>query len=435
MLRACVLAGLLIACERRSTEQPPPVPRDAAIDAPVDAFVDQARIEALDRLYTYFATTGRKRSPVEAPDYMTHAYREWIFAYAYARAGKPERAKELVMTAKSRLESVEDDPVHRVLADAYAARVTNALAGKSSAAAPLPARVEAQLAMLDRVARYKVDRLREVSRVLNATEQVDAIGAFAKRMKDYRGHELESLRGVADADARGKLVSELVEQLATTEEERRLRFLIGIVSEAKVLPAASARRVLGQVTAQIELVASEERALAWATVIGLADMVDRARIHELVQKAAVSFTETDGDDLEQALVEIVRTIGKTHRAELGELWKRAEPRALDAKQSSRVRAAFAAGLVQLGDPRAKPMLAELEAPLDEVGGMTLHARLELVHALALAFAQLPREEALAAIERLARQYPGITDSYGTNSHYALSLLWLMDSVIVGVVDE
>lgn len=285
MLRACVLAGLLIACERSSTEQPKPTPRDAAIDAPIDALVDQARIDALDRLYTYFATTtGRKRSPVEANEQLTNAYREWIFAYGYARAGKPQRTAELVMTAKSRLETVADDPVHRVLADMYAARVTNAL-----------------------------------------------------------------------------------------------------------------------------------------------------RIAELVQKAGASFAAADGLYLGPAMVELVRTIGKTHRTELGELWKRVEPKALDPAAGLQLRIAFAAGLAQLGDPSATSMLAALEAPLAEA--MTLTARLEISRALVLGLAQLPRDEALAAIERLARQYPGITDSFGTNTHYAKSVLELMDIVVIGVVDE
>ncbi|MDQ3339319.1 MAG: hypothetical protein M4D80_29495 [Myxococcota bacterium] len=436
MRRAYLIAIVLLGCERASEQPTPPPPRDAQIDAPGDARVDPARIEALDRLYTYFATTPRKRSPVEANEQLTHAYREWIFAYGYARAGKPARTAELVMTAKSRLEHVPDDPVHAALASAYAARVTAALAGKP-ATESLPAGVESQLALLDRVERYKVDRLRESSRVLGPPEVVDAIGAFSRRIKDARGADFDKLQGVVDPDERAKILSQILENAAKVEEDERVNLLDGALAEAERMPAGLAKRVLATAIAQIELAPAAKRGRVYARAIAVAAMSDLARLPQLVEQAGPALVQLVDWELARALEVLVRSIGRTHRTELAAIWKQLEAKALDTKQKPddavpRLRAAYAAGLVQLGDPRAKEMLAAIEKAGDS---RSISYRLELSRTLVLAYAQLPSDEALAAIERVARQFPSISDSFSTNSHYAKSVLELMDTVVVGVVDE
>jgi hypothetical protein len=423
----------LLGCERRSTEQPPPTPRDAQIDAPADARVDPMRIETLDRLYTYFATTARERSPVEADEQLTNAYREWIFAYGYARAGKPARTAELVMTAKSRLENVADDPVHAVLANAYAARVTAALAGKPPTTA-LPANIEAQIALLDRMERYKVDRLREASRVLGPPEAIDAIGAFARRIKDARGADFEKLQGIVDPDARAKILSQVLENVAQAAEDERATVLDGALVEAERLPAALAKRVLATAIAQIELAPAARRGRVYARALAVAAKSDPQRLPQLAEQAGPALAKLDAWDLAPALEVLVRSIGKTHRTELGAIWKHVESKALDTKKpdQARLRAAYAAGLIQLGDPRAKDMVAAIEKAGDP---RSLSYQLELSRTLVLAHAQLPPAESLAAIERVARQFPDVTDSFSSNTHYAKSVLELMDIVVVGVVDE
>ncbi|MEJ7603791.1 MAG: hypothetical protein WKG01_38245 [Kofleriaceae bacterium] len=78
------------------------------------------------------------------------------------------------------------------------------------------------------------------------------------------------------------------------------------------------------------------------------------------------------------------------------------------------------------------MLAAIEKAGD---ARSMSYQLELSRTLVLAYAQLPPAEALAGIERVARQFPNVTDSLSSNSHYAESPLELMDIVVVGVVDE
>jgi hypothetical protein len=118
---------------------------------------------ALDRLREKIGSTRRKRSPVEAPAQQTGAYVDLQLAHGYARIGQHERARALEQGARAALGSVLTDPVHNYLVNAYSARVEQAIAGQPPET-PLPDNLGAQLAALDRVARYKVDRLRAPSR-------------------------------------------------------------------------------------------------------------------------------------------------------------------------------------------------------------------------------------------------------------------------------
>ena len=58
---------------------------------------------------------------------------------------------------------------------------------------------------------------------------------------------------------------------------------------------------------------------------------------------------------------------------------------------------------------------------------------ELLRATALAYAMAPISVAIAGIERLgAERIHGITDEYGTNSHYCLAMLVFAESLILGL---
>ena len=67
--------------------------------------------------------------------------------------------------------------------------------------------------------------------------------------------------------------------------------------------------------------------------------------------------------------------------------------------------------------------------------MTLTQRLDLTRALASAYAQAPINDALAAIADLSSQLRDITDSFGTNSHYCLSVLHFVESLVVGIASD
>nr|MBA3498778.1 hypothetical protein [Deltaproteobacteria bacterium] len=91
-------------------------------------------------------------------------------------------------------------------------------------------------------------------------------------------------------------------------------------------------------------------------------------------------------------------------------------------------------LAFLGDTnRALPILDSARKALGE--SMTLTARLELTRALAQAYAQAPLGHALGGITELAGQLRDITDSFGTNSHYCLSVLHFVESLVLGITSD
>src|SRR6185503_7904301 len=67
--------------------------------------------------------------------------------------------------------------------------------------------------------------------------------------------------------------------------------------------------------------------------------------------------------------------------------------------------------------------------------LLLATRLELTRALALAYAQAPLRNALGGIAELADQLRDITDSLGTNSHYCLSVLHFVESLVLGITSD
>src|SRR5262249_36590809 len=100
----------------------------------------------------------------------------------------------------------------------------------------------------------------------------------------------------------------------------------------------------------------------------------------------------------------------------------------------RGRLALASGLAYLGHTsRALPIFEQARAALG--ASMTLTARLELPRSLALAYANAPLADALAGIAELAGQLPEISDSFGTNSHFCLSVLHFVESLVLGITSD
>ena len=53
----------------------------------------------------------------------------------------------------------------------------------------------------------------------------------------------------------------------------------------------------------------------------------------------------------------------------------------------------------------------------------------------LAYAQAPLQNALGGLADLTSQLRDITDSYGTNSHYCLSVLNFVESLVLGITSD
>jgi FtsH ternary system-associated peptide len=402
---------------------------------------------ALEDLVQRIGRTRRKRSPTEAPAQYTGAYVQLQLAHGFARIGAQPRARALAAEAHAALAPVASDPVHAYLAAAFTARIEQAIAGVASET-PLSEALGAQLAALDRVGRYKVDRLREASRILEPLERPDAIGAFSRRQHDARGPEIEALRGIADLRARARAIAAVVETAARSEPDRE-RLLDGALDVLLELPEAQAAPILARAWPLIAQLPEVRRAVLYADALVVAGHFGRTELlPELLTRLGAAIRVVAGADLERVLQHSLRALRRIGlRTEIARLLADAEhalPEAGPIAMNGRL--ALAAGLAYLGDAaRALPILAQASKALnDEFQALneprrdvprTLMRPLELTRALSLAYAYAPLGNALAGITELATHLRDITDNFGTNSHYCLSVLHFVESLVLGITSE
>jgi len=403
---------------------------------------------ALEELVQRIARTRRKRSPVEAPAQYTNAYVNFQLAHGFARIGKHERARELVGEAHGALAQVVTDPVHGYLIAAFSARVDQAIAGVQPET-PLPGALGAQLAALDRVSRYKVDRLREASRILEPLERPDAIVAFSQRQNDSRGPEFAALRGISDPRARAKEIAALVAAAAAREPDRE-RLIGGVLDVLLELPESEAVPILGRAWPLIARLPEPRRAVLYAAALVVAGHFGRTElVPELLALLGAAIRVVVGPDLERVLQHSLRALRRIGlRNEIAALLADAE-HALPASGPAALngRLALAAGLAFLGNAtRALLIFQQARGVLNEdftaLGDTRrdgprpgLPRALALTRALALAYAQAPLGSALAGIAELAVHLRDITDNFGTNSHYCLSVLHFVESLVLGITSD
>lgn len=403
---------------------------------------------ALEDLAQRIARTRRKRSTTEAPPQLTGAYVNFLLAHGFARIGKPERARTLAQDARGVLAPVASDPVHAYLIAAFGARIEQAIAGVASET-PLPGPLGARLAELDRLARYKVDRLREASRILEPLATPDPFGVFIDRQGASRGPEIAALRGIAEARARAREVGRLVEVAAGSEPDRE-RLVGGILEVLLGLPEAEAVPILARTSLLIARVAEPRRAVLYASALVVAGHFGRTDlVPELLARLGGAIRAVAATELSRVLQHSLRALRRIGlRAEIAELLAEAEhDRSASESGALHGRLAIAAGLAFLGDAtRALPIFDQARVALrDDFQALgevrkdgtrpPLTRPLELTRALALAYAQAPLGNALGGIVELAEHLREITDSLNTNSHFCLSVLHFVESLVLGITSD
>jgi hypothetical protein len=396
---------------------------------------DDQLAAALEALLQAVRTTRRRRAPVEAPLVLTSAYAALAIACAFARVGMRARAEALAATARAALSGVLGDPVHAYLADAYAARVAQALAGLPPEA-PLPAALSGPLAKLDRLALYKVERLRAASRILEPIAQLNPFAAFARRGLSDSSPRVAAARAVDDPAARASELAELLPGPAAAAEG----LLDGWLDALLTLPTTLAAPLVARAAAVIVAQPAAERAPQYAEALMAAGHfgVDAA-IPELLAALGAAIRAATPEQLDEVLgralehsLRALRRIGL--RAEIAELLATAERAIAPGGARLRARLALASGLAYLGDSaRARPVLDEARAVLAQP--LPVPARLELTRALAQAYATAPLGEALVGLAELTEQLREISDSFATNSHFCLSVLHFVDSIALGVASD
>lgn len=416
---------------------------------------------ALDELASRIAKTKRKRTPVEAPPHLTNAYVSFLLAVGFARVGSADRAKALVADAQAALAEPMKEPdggsgvVHWYLATAYATRVQQALDG-ASPETPLPhelaAELEKRLAAADdyaakhpkpggsapsKMIRYKIDRLREHSRILEPIERLDAITSFTKPQRDTRGPEFEVLRALTSVADRVRAIDGIVVQAGGADDANKERLLDGAFDLLLELPESGALPTLLKALPMIASLPEPRRAILLAEALVVAGHFGRTElVPRLLAQLSTAMKAVSFPDLERVLQQSLRALRRIGlRRETAELLAEAE-KALppNREDAIRPRLALAAGLAYLGEAnRALPIFEQARIQLS--GKLLIGAQLDLVRALALAYAQAPLANALAGIADLSTMLKDVSDSFGTNSHFALSVLSFVESLVLGITSD
>lgn len=396
--------------------------------------------EQLEALLGQFHKAKRKRSAVEAPPELTQAYVELLFAYGFARLGQSDRARSLRQQAIAALPA--GDKIHGFLRQAYGARIEHALEGMP-AETPLPSDISGQLNELERFVRYKVDRLRQASFILEPHEHLDPILAFQQAKRDPRGEEFAPMRGMTDPKEISRAVDEVMRKAVDsgTSIEDRDRLFDGVMDFFPMLPESESVPYLRTLVESVEPISLPRRCMLLQEALMLGGFFGRSElVQELVERLKQLIGELGGEHV----AEVASTLGQCLRSmrrvgladEASELLS-AVGAAVEGTGTSVVvaRLQLASGWADIGRlDQAQGLMQEGTKALKDKTLLPVD-RLEVTRALAGAASHLPLGQAIAELQRLATQLPQISDSFNTNSHFCLSVIQFMEALILGYASE
>ena len=352
-----------------------------------------------------------------APAKVTVAYGRFAVAWGAARIGQRARAEELARLATAALAPVANDPVHAYVIAAYASRLEHALAGVPRTA-PLPDHVLQLYDALDRKGCYIATRLREHSPILvGEAVEPDAMTAWIRNETPShdqpRDPALAAIRGITDPHARAA-------HIASAPPDELAAALTALLE----LPAELAMPILAAIATPTSAAACANACVA-AAHFGVRD-----RVPDFVRALRANLAPSDG-----------RVVGPTIRA----------LRSLDMLDELRVLLADAQRVFEL---ESRPITLHLTI----VGGLALlgestntaaystarsayvspelsqSARLALMRAVAVGAGHASRDFGSHELQLLAAELPKIFDSYGMNTHFCMSILHAVESIVLGMVD-
>lgn len=327
--------------------------------------------------------TRRRRTPVEAPPHLTGGYALLIVAVGFARVGLDARARVVWDQALTSFGDVRRDPVHAWLTDAYGMRIAHAIARLSPRYAWTDELI-ARFATLTRLESYKVNRLRESSPSLDA-KPPDGFDAIEQHDQHAVVPDASTLRAAAPPS-----VAEIAASLAGEPSTAALDALVALDEPTAI-----------DLIARLGSRASELSQPTLAAAIGVAA---RFGFAELVPPLFAAVTSA-----ELPLVRALCRIGM--RDELARF------------DSLPARAA-------LGDPALAAEMPQLIADLTRLltGGALPQVRR---YAAAYSTSSKVRDD----MRRLYAYWAHASDAFGTNSHFTLAVLHVVDSLVSAIVDH
>lgn len=399
----------------------------------------------INDFYEFFFKTKREKKRTEPDDKLTNAYVNLIFAYAYARLNSIEKAEELKAKAEADL-NLEDE-IHYFIFNAYAERIEQAKNGEP-ADTPFSSNLSKHLASLESFERYKIDRLREVSLILEPQAKVSPISTYQE------GGELEEITNLRSIESRETLATEienLIKSFSSFDKEKKNKALESIIEFLALVPSHFCH-LLELIEKELPKDENEYVIEVLQKIIFVAGYYNhknivsqktkelKKRLKKAPQKYVIEFALELGKFLRLA-----RRMG--FETEILDLLQSVAT-ILDADKSNEdfskltARAYVSGSLAYLGEPdKQKPVLKQMVSKLkmfkqtEKVVGSNY--LLGLTGALCYSFGQFDDVDyAIKNLKNISTKYlENISDGFGTNSHFCKSVLHFVESVIMGYISE
>jgi hypothetical protein len=416
------------------------------------------------------------KQEVKASAEPTQAYGDLMFAFGLARMGEVNQARRLQEQATEILAKTEDE-THSFLLQAYVYRIEEAIAGRPHSGSLPTAQLEELEdinAKAEAVAKekqpglpnphreslFKINRLREKSRILDPQDVIDAYSPFKTAHAGLERELVLLVGGTATEGVANRLREMLKSEKKAPEQQKILSAALG----------AAAR--LGEEFAVEMLDALIKSQLAGAPVLDLNELIERAKVLERAMFLAAHF---DRVELLQRLVADFGKLLESQRGEggikeLGELaghclrslrklglrdeidllLRRMRDMVAPGEGIDSLRQRYgnswhnaleallhiASGWLYFGrSEQAMPWLDAAREVLFEDTTMMAVARSNLTCAYVGALGQAPPATALERIEELFAKMGRIADAFTTSSHFSISQLRIIEAVVLAVVSD
>lgn len=389
------------------------------------------------------------------------AYIDLIFGFGLARLGEVDEARKMEGRAHAALKGKDD--VHQFLLNAYGYRIKQALDGKPHGG-PLPAERVEELAKMDRMPRYVVDRLRQHSKILEPNERIDPYRYWGGRISELD----KTLADLVDLTDKGEIQKKIRQLLvehgkgnAAKNKENTARIIRAALDLAPRINEDFARDMLERAMPAYDALPEPtdqpslmDQALFLEKALAVAAHFDRVEhVHPLVGRFQKMLQSQKGDKAVQSMEALagqcfkgLRKLGM--REEIGSILTQMykslsdgqDVRALDAGKFSpaalRAMLHVAAGWYYFGkDREADPVITSVRQVLFKEEGLSCKEKTLLACTYAATVGQAPVESAQKLLEELFKKLTGIKDTYTTNTYYSLSQLDVIEAVVLAVVSD
>ena len=412
------------------------------------------------------AATWVDRGNMVAPN--TRVLADLIFAFGLARLGDRDLTTQCLRSAQKSTKN--RDAVMMLLTRGFEHRISQVLEGKP-VVGPLPSDLMARLDRMgkeggeedrkkEKEQRYKVDRLRKNSRILEPLERINPYRHWASTSAEGLSKELSEWADVSDRDELSRRVFRTLAAPLFVTDGAAIR--AGIVKEALEvafrLGEESAIKILGlvllvgdatgDVARQAELLekglrvaAHFDRTADVRAFVGRFDVLlasggsrTALTLEPLIGQCFRGLRKLGlHDEIERLLRRISEIVLKGH--DFTKAGPRNGPQAIEWSRTLKLMLQVASVWFDFGEgERAGPVLDEVRSLLRQ-GELIPVEQTSLACSYIRSMALAPAEMALSRMEEVFDRLERVHDSFTTTSHYSLSRLDVVEAAVATLVSD